>query len=200
MIQSHNATIAGRKHRESLSESRANIFQSSVLIGGRPGFKWPESKSGREWVWVVSYTCQFVLRDNLPHDLQSFHLWHRVFLPSPSNHGPAKALRSGEQCPGPAVLRLEEMGWFSCRTKRRLTCPCLVALRLCTYSLNGDQIAKTDQKWCFLVILSSCDGQAYKQLVSSGCIYASLLVVIRREQTSPSLSTYCASVLTAEQC
>lgn len=33
-----------------------------------------------------------------------------------------------------------------------------------------------------------------------GCIYASLLVFIRREQTSPWPSGYCASVHTAEQC
>lgn len=96
------------KHRESLSESRANIFQSGVLIGGRPGFKLPEAKSDREWDWVVSYTCQVVLKDNLPHDLQSFNLWHRVSLSSPSNHGPANFTKSGEQCPGPAVLRPEE--------------------------------------------------------------------------------------------
>ena len=48
-------------------------------------------------------------------------------------------------------------------------------------------------------ILSSCDGLAHKQVISSECTYASLLVVLRKEQTSPSPSTYRASVHTAEQ-
>lgn len=103
----------------------------------------PEAKSGREWVWVVSYTCQVVLKDNLPHDLPYCHLWQRVFLPSPSNHGPANVVRSGEQCPGPAVLRQEEGGDFFAAPSTEWPAP---ALWLSIYVHTALMLIR-QQKW-----------------------------------------------------
>lgn len=53
-------------------------------------------------------------------------------------------------------------------------------------------------KGCFFDILSRCEEQGHKKVVCSVCTYVSILVAVRREQTSPLPSTHHASVCTAE--
>lgn len=104
-----NAAIGGRKHREILSESRTSTFQSSVLIGGRTEFKFlrlNQTGSEAELFHIPARLCSRIIYPMI----YSPSVWHRISLSASSNHGPASAVRSREQCPGPAVLRLEEGG------------------------------------------------------------------------------------------
>lgn len=104
----HNATVEGRKHREFFCGIRANIFQSSVLRGGRPGLKYLKLNQTSNKL-ICSYTSQVVLKNNL----QSFHLWHKVSLSFPSKQGSADVIRSREQCPGSAILGFEEADFLA---------------------------------------------------------------------------------------
>lgn len=120
----HTPAIGGRKHREILSESRANTLQGTVLIGGRIGFKYLKlNQTG----WIVPYPCQVMLKDNLAHDLQPFCLTQDfpVFLLKP---WPCKCCQKQRAVPRSSCVKAGRRGWFPGRTQQRLPCPCLVAL------------------------------------------------------------------------
>lgn len=149
----------------------------------------PEAKSRQKRVWVVSYTCQSNVRMHLGIT------YPRIFSPSsPSN----TALQRGrEQCPGPTVLRQVEGGNFSAECSIGWPVPASW-LPKHFKPHQWSQGARSDTKGCFFDILSRCEEWGHKKVVCSVCTYVSILVAVRREQTSSLPSAHHASVCTAE--
>lgn len=142
----HSAAIGRRKHREIPSQSRANTFQGSVLTGDTTPFKYLKlNQTGGE---AVLFPIPVRLYSRIIYPMiYSPSVWPRISLSSSSDHGPASAVRSRGQCPGPAVLRLEEGGDFLGGHSRVCPAP---ALWFCL-CLRGDQISKIGQELSYIL-------------------------------------------------